>query len=94
LAGLHKASSRTHRTLAVIARPISAGCLATARGVVLSEDDRVRGAIIERLMCDFSVDLEAFASGTMSLTSSGRSVRRWRCLKVKVWLACEAIESR
>lgn len=42
------------------ARAIASGQLATARGIVLSADDRVRGGIIERLMCDFSVDLGAF----------------------------------
>jgi oxygen-independent coproporphyrinogen-3 oxidase len=43
------------------ARAISAGRLATVRGIALSEDDRVRGEIIERLMCDFSVDLASLA---------------------------------
>ena len=31
--------------------------LPTARGVTLSDDDRFRGEVIERLMCDFAVDL-------------------------------------
>lgn len=35
------------------------GRLATWRGVRFSDEDRLRGAIIERLMCDLSVDLEA-----------------------------------
>jgi oxygen-independent coproporphyrinogen-3 oxidase len=38
---------------------LKAGKLATVRGVVLSEEDRLRGAIIERLMCDLVIDLEA-----------------------------------
>lgn len=38
---------------------IAAGRLATVRGIALSEDDRVRAHIIERLMCDFAVDLAA-----------------------------------
>src|SRR5690606_22358134 len=37
---------------------IRSGALAVVRGVVLGDDDRVRGAIIERLMCDFAVDLD------------------------------------
>jgi oxygen-independent coproporphyrinogen-3 oxidase len=41
---------------------IASGQLATARGLALSADDRLRGRIIERLMCDFSIDLEAMAS--------------------------------
>jgi oxygen-independent coproporphyrinogen-3 oxidase len=31
---------------------------ATAKGIVLSDEDRMRAAVIERLMCDLSVDLE------------------------------------
>lgn len=38
---------------------IDAGRLATARGIVLSREDRLRRAVIERLMCDFRVDLPA-----------------------------------
>ncbi|MFB2549930.1 oxygen-independent coproporphyrinogen III oxidase [Ensifer soli] len=38
---------------AVYERMIGAGTLATARGIALTDDDRVRGWIIERLMCDF-----------------------------------------
>jgi oxygen-independent coproporphyrinogen-3 oxidase len=30
------------------------------KGLALSDNDRIRGAIIERLMCDLAVDLEAF----------------------------------
>jgi oxygen-independent coproporphyrinogen-3 oxidase len=42
-------------------RAIGAGRLATMRGIVLTAEDRVRGQIIERLMCDFAVDLDAVA---------------------------------
>ncbi|MDR3373266.1 MAG: oxygen-independent coproporphyrinogen III oxidase [Ancalomicrobiaceae bacterium] len=38
---------------------IDSGHLATAKGKQLSLDDRLRGAIIERLMCDFTVDTGA-----------------------------------
>ena len=38
------------------------GRLPIVRGVALSEDDRLRRTIIERLMCDFSVDLDEIAS--------------------------------
>ena len=41
------------------ARATTAGAFATARGIALSADDRVRGHIIERLMCDSCVDLAA-----------------------------------
>ncbi|MEO0937777.1 MAG: oxygen-independent coproporphyrinogen III oxidase [Pseudomonadota bacterium] len=35
------------------------GVLATARGHVLSDDDRLRGRLIERLMCDFAAKAES-----------------------------------
>ncbi len=38
------------------------GQLPVARGIALSDDDRLRRAIIERLMCDFSVDVHEIAS--------------------------------
>jgi oxygen-independent coproporphyrinogen III oxidase len=43
-------------------RAVAAGKLATVRGIALSTDDRVRGHIIERLMCDLAVDLDAVTS--------------------------------
>lgn len=44
-------------------RAVEAGSLASSRGCRLDADDRRRGRIIERLMCDFSVDLDAIAPG-------------------------------
>jgi oxygen-independent coproporphyrinogen-3 oxidase len=43
------------------ARAITAGRLATTRGIAISADDHLRGAVIERLMCDLEVDLPAIA---------------------------------
>lgn len=40
---------------------VTEGRLPVVRGVALSDDDRVRAAVIERLMCDFTVDLDAVA---------------------------------
>jgi len=40
---------------------VGAGKLATVKGVALDADDRVRRAVIERLMCDFEVDLGTIA---------------------------------
>ena len=40
---------------------IGSGSLATRRGVALDEDDRLRRFVIDRLMCDLEVDLEATA---------------------------------
>ncbi|MCW5724000.1 MAG: oxygen-independent coproporphyrinogen III oxidase [Maricaulaceae bacterium] len=42
---------------AVYARLVGEGRLPVARGVARSEDDRLRGALIERLMCDYRADL-------------------------------------
>lgn len=44
------------------ARAIAAGRPATARGVALSPDDRLRGRVIERLMCDLEADVAAIAA--------------------------------
>jgi oxygen-independent coproporphyrinogen-3 oxidase len=38
---------------------IRQGGLATARGIALSDDDRLRRTMIERLMCDLRIDLDA-----------------------------------
>lgn len=45
--------------IAGYSRMLDAGGFATAKGLALSPDDRLRGQIIERLMCDMSVDLDA-----------------------------------
>ncbi len=38
---------------------IAAGGLATVKGYALTDDDRLRADLIERLMCDFRVDVDA-----------------------------------
>ncbi|MDE1902573.1 MAG: oxygen-independent coproporphyrinogen III oxidase [Alphaproteobacteria bacterium] len=40
----------------------AAGRLAVARGYALTAEDRLRAAVIERLMCDLTVDLQAVAA--------------------------------
>ncbi|MHA1151513.1 MAG: oxygen-independent coproporphyrinogen III oxidase [Alphaproteobacteria bacterium] len=42
---------------------IGAGALPVARGLALTEEDRLRGAVIEQLMCFLEVDLGAVAHG-------------------------------
>ncbi len=42
------------------ARSISVGRFATVKGLALSDDDRLRASIIERLMCDLALDLTEF----------------------------------
>ena len=44
-------------------RSVSGGRFATVKGLALSDDDRLRGQIIERLMCDLEVDLDTVAGG-------------------------------
>jgi len=46
--------------LAGYSRAVSAGKFATVKGLALSDDDRLRSGIIERLMCDLEIDLDAF----------------------------------
>ncbi len=43
------------------AAAIAHGRLATAKGIAIDDDDRLRRAVIERLMCDLAVDLGALA---------------------------------
>ncbi len=42
-------------------RSIAEGKLSTSRGVAITDDDRLRREIIERLMCDLEIDLDAVA---------------------------------
>ncbi len=49
---------------------IETGELATVRGRELTHDDRVRRAIIERLMCDMAVDVDAVARAHESVISA------------------------
>ncbi len=42
-----------------MSRPLAEGRLATVKGYALTDDDRLRADMIERLMCDFRVDLDA-----------------------------------
>jgi len=59
---------------------INAGRLPTARGVALTAEDRFRGEIIESLMCDLAVDLDAVRArhrqAATDLPDLGLSLRR------------------
>ena len=46
-------------TVRAYAAAIGAGRLATCKGFALTLEDRLRGDLIERLMCDFRVDVDA-----------------------------------
>ena len=63
-------------------KSVGAGVLPTARGVALTDDDRFRGEIIERLMCDLAVDLAAVAARWgRSLAALAPAVERLRALE-------------
>lgn len=48
-------------------RAVLAGTLPVAKGIVFRGEDRLRAAIIERLMCDMAVNLDAVAANFASL---------------------------
>ncbi|MBB2750496.1 UNVERIFIED_ORG: oxygen-independent coproporphyrinogen-3 oxidase [Rhizobium aethiopicum] len=48
---------QNHVPLGLYAERVASGVLPTAKGYLLTEEDELRGRIIERLMCDFEVDL-------------------------------------
>ena len=48
---------------------VEAGRLPVARGRPLSEEDRLRGALIERVMCDAAIDLAAVPEAVMAQAS-------------------------
>jgi oxygen-independent coproporphyrinogen-3 oxidase len=51
-------------------RTIAQGALATARGYRLTGDDRLRAEIIERIMCDFAVDLDSVCTRHGSMVAT------------------------
>ncbi len=57
------------------ARAVQAGRFATVKGLTLSDDDRTRAAIIERLMCDLEVDLDCVAGGAARFASEIAALR-------------------
>ena len=49
--------AQNHRALPAYYAAIDAGQLPTERGVLRTEDDRLRGEVIRRLMCRFAIDV-------------------------------------
>ena len=82
--------------LAAYAQAIDAGGLAAARGVALDAEDRLRRAAIERLLCDFALDMGALCrrhgfdvaalddalGGLAALEEDGLVRRDGRCITV------------
>jgi oxygen-independent coproporphyrinogen-3 oxidase len=56
--------------IAGYSRIIESGELATVKGIALSAEDRLRAHVIERLMCDLCVDLDA-AAGAVGFRAPG-----------------------
>ena len=56
-------------------RAVAAGRLPIVKGLTLSDDDRVRGDIIERLMCDFELDLDAVPGGAAHFATELEALR-------------------
>lgn len=46
-------------------RAVKSGQLPIVKGLELTDDDRLRAHIIERLLCDFAIDLDAVTAGHM-----------------------------
>ncbi|MBB2766842.1 UNVERIFIED_ORG: oxygen-independent coproporphyrinogen-3 oxidase [Rhizobium esperanzae] len=55
---------QNHVPLGLYAERIASGVLPTAKGYLLTEEDKLRAKIIERLMCDFEADLGKLSSGS------------------------------
>ncbi|MBX4911891.1 MULTISPECIES: oxygen-independent coproporphyrinogen III oxidase [Rhizobium] len=55
---------QNHVPLGLYAERVAAGMLPTAKGYLLTEEDKLRARIIERLMCDFEVNLGKVSSGS------------------------------
>ncbi|WP_028749117.1 oxygen-independent coproporphyrinogen III oxidase [Rhizobium mesoamericanum] len=53
---------QNHVPIGLYAERVSAGLLPTAKGYLLTREDKLRAKVIERLMCDFEVDIEQLTS--------------------------------
>lgn len=60
--------------IAGYSRLVETGCFATAKGIAFTGDDTQRGSIIERLMCDLSVDLERISGDSGAATHFAREI--------------------
>jgi len=62
-------------SIASYRRTVDQGRLATVRGVALDGEDRLRAAIIQRIMCDMAVDLSRVASDFDAAFTPGAAER-------------------
>lgn len=68
------------------AQAIGAGRLATERGHAMSVDDVLRAGLIERLMCDFAVDLQAAAARHGLPLSAVEAIVAPACRRFSGWV--------
>ncbi len=57
---------QNHVAIGRYAEMVASGTLPTAKGYMLSDDDALRARVIERIMCDFEVDLRSVGPGSES----------------------------
>lgn len=60
ISAVHHSYAQNHKTLPEYYASINAGTLAIARGIQLSDEDLVRRAVIERLLCQGRIDFDWF----------------------------------
>lgn len=75
--------AQNHPATAAYAAEVRYGRLATVRGISLSAEDQLRAEIIERLMCDFWVDLDALVEKHGLPTIFSRELARVDLLAVQ-----------
>lgn len=68
--------AQNHPATAAYAAEVRYGRLATVRGISLSAEDQLRAEIIERLMCDFWVDIDALVEKHRLPTIFSRELAR------------------
>ena len=77
ISGIQNAYAQNHRDLAAWEKAVGEGGIATMRGYRLSEDDRLRRAVISRLLChtvvikdeiarEFGVDFDEYFAGELA----------------------------
>lgn len=61
ISSLPQGYAQNHAATRDYQRSVEAGRLPIARGIAVNDDDRLRRAVIERLMCDYRADLRGLA---------------------------------
>ncbi|HRF07680.1 MAG TPA: oxygen-independent coproporphyrinogen III oxidase [Xanthobacteraceae bacterium] len=75
--------AQNHPATAAYAAEVRYGRLATVRGISLSAEDQLRAEIIERLMCDFRVDIDVLVEKHALPTIFSRELARIDLLAIQ-----------